>query len=81
MSKLASIPDGSVIRFPGSTRYYLKVRDKDGVSSVVALDNGMLIKTSDLSYFDLSADDAEVVAWYGDWDVYIKRWRIRVHLP
>jgi hypothetical protein len=70
MRRLVSVPDGSVIRFPNSARYYMKVCDKNGVGGIVTLDTGMYVKTSDLSYLGLSADSVEIVAERGDWGVY-----------
>lgn len=71
MRRLASIPDGSIIQFPHSARYYMKVCDENGVGGVVALDNGLYVKTSDLSScLGLSPDEVEIVAERGDWGVY-----------
>jgi hypothetical protein len=82
MYTLASVPDGSVIQFSHSARYYLKVCGEDGIGGVVALDNGLYVKTSDLSScLGLSPDEVEIVTERGDWDVWIKRYRVRVQLP
>ncbi len=71
MRRLASVPDGSVITFSNSARFYIKVCDKNGIGGVVAVDNGMYVKTSDLSYLGLSADSVEVVAERGTWGVWL----------
>lgn len=73
MQALASVPDGSVITFPNSARFYIKVCDKNGIGGVVAIDNGMYVKTSDLSYLGLSADNVEVVAERGTWGVWLDK--------
>lgn len=71
MYTLASIPDGSVIQFPNSVRYYMKVCDENGVGGVVALDNGLYVKTSDLSScLGLSPDKVRIIAERGNWGVY-----------
>lgn len=71
MRRLASVDDGSIITFPNSARFYIKVCDKNGIGGVVAVDNGMYVKTSDLSYLGLSADSVEVVAERGTWGVWL----------
>ena len=80
MQTLASVPDGSIICFPNSARFYIKVCDKDGIGGIVALDNGMYVKTSDLSYLGLSADNVQMVAERGNWYAHIKRWKVNVNL-
>lgn len=67
---LPFIPDGTLIRFPNSARLYIKVCDRMGTGGVVAVDNGMYVKTSDLSSLGLPADDVEIVAERGTWGVY-----------
>jgi hypothetical protein len=70
MCRLVSVPDGSIIRFPNSTRNYIKTCDKNGVGGVVAIDNGMYIRTSDLHYVGLSSDNVEVIAERGTWGLW-----------
>lgn len=70
MRHLGFAPDGSIIRFPNSARFYMKVCDREGIGGVVAIDNGMYVKTSDLHYLGLSADNVEIVAKRGTWGVH-----------
>lgn len=65
MVRLCSVPDGAIICFPHSARYYMKVCDKNGVGGVVALDNGMYVKARDLGYLGFSADNVEIIAERG----------------
>ncbi len=71
MRHLGFAPDGSIIRFPNSARFFMKVCDRNGIGGVVAVDNGMYVKTSDLHYLDLSPDNVEIVAERGTWGVWL----------
>ena len=40
--------DGAIVRFPHSTRFFIKVGSKDGVGGVVDINKGQFISVRDL---------------------------------
>lgn len=67
---LPFIPDGTLIRFPNSARFYIKVCGKNGIGGIVGIDNGKYVETRDLHLLGLSPDNVEIVAERGAWGVY-----------
>lgn len=59
---VGSVYDGAIIQFPNSTRYFMKVCNKNGTGGVVDIFKGTYIATSDLPSYDFRESSAIIVA-------------------
>ena len=60
---LCDVPAGSIVCFKGSANYWMKVKDLDGVWSVINLYNGVILDAKTLrKQYGIDTDTCYVVA-------------------
>ena len=52
LNHIGCIPDGHLVKFPNSTRTFMKVCTRDGLGGVVDITTGELIMTRDLHKYN-----------------------------